>query len=173
MRIPRPSELLARFKKVLHGYFEQITQIRDAPHAVAGGVAIGMFWGFTPLSGLKTVLSIGFSWLFRCSKISAALTVAFHDILIPIWPIILRWEYDLGYWILSHPHQFPQRMRVEELRPVHWQTWLNLKTLEYLWPTFVGSIIFALPMALLSYWAVERSLERYEHTHHRHLTPPA
>ena len=86
--------------------YERLKQIRDRPRAVAGGVAVGMFWGFTPLLGLKTLLSILFAWMFRCSKISAVIAVSLHDLLTPIWPIILRWEYDFGFWILNHPHHF-------------------------------------------------------------------
>ncbi len=37
---------------------EKLLDLRDAPHALAGGVAIGMFIGFTPLFGLKTLLCI-------------------------------------------------------------------------------------------------------------------
>jgi uncharacterized protein (DUF2062 family) len=48
----------------------------------------------------------------------------------------------------------------------HW------KTLELLWPTFIGSCVIGAPLALVTYWILERLLERYERTHHRHLTPP-
>jgi uncharacterized protein (DUF2062 family) len=159
----------ADFKRFIKSRYEQIRQIRDAPHAVAGGVAIGMFFGFTPLITLKTLLSVFFAWIFRCSKISAVFAVTFHDILAPIWPVILRWEYDLGYWILSNPHHLPQKFTVEKFK---WGYWLHLKTLRLLWPTFIGSIVIGIPIALFSYWIVERSLERYEQAHRRHLTPP-
>ena len=141
-------KLTLNIKEFVRSHYEQIKQIRDAPHAVAGGVAIGMFWGFTPLTGFKTVLSALVAWVCRCSKLSAVLTVAFHDIFLPIWPIILRWEYDLGCWILSHPHRFPPRITTKELRFEHWFNW---KTLQFLWPTFVGSILIALPLALISH----------------------
>jgi hypothetical protein len=36
----------------------------------------------------------------------------------------------------------------------------------------LGSCCIGLPMAVISYWVVERMLERYETKHHRHLTPP-
>src|SRR5438477_245934 len=55
--------------------WSRLHQLRDAPHAVAGGVAIGIFWGFTPLTGLKTLLSIFFAWVLRCSKIPAVIAV--------------------------------------------------------------------------------------------------
>ncbi len=70
--------------------YERLKQIRDRPRAVAGGVAIGIFWGFTPLLGLKTLLSILFAWMSRCSRISAVIAVSMHDILTPIWPIFRR-----------------------------------------------------------------------------------
>ena len=127
----------------------RLERIRGAPRAVAGGVAIGMFWAFTPLVGLKTLLAILVAWMFRCSKVSAILTVAFHDVVTPIWPILLRWEYDLGFWILSHPHHFPKSLRLED---AHLKSWLHWGTLEIIWPIFVGSLLFAVPFALISYW---------------------
>lgn len=157
-------------KQFVREQYHRLHQIRDAPHAVAGGVAIGMFWGFTPLTGLKTLLSMLLAWFFRCSKLSAVIAVALHDVLTPIWPVVLLWEYKLGFWLLSNPHHLPQRLSVKKMG-LH--ELLHLRTLELLWPTFVGSLLFGIPAALLSYWIVERSLERYEHTHHKHLTPPA
>ncbi|MEO7934352.1 MAG: DUF2062 domain-containing protein [Chthoniobacterales bacterium] len=149
-------------KQFARAQFAALHQIRDQPHAVAGGVAIGMFWGFTPLTGLKTLFSIACAWVFRCSKIAAAVAVSFHDILTPVWPIILRWEYDLGYWLLSHPHRFPPHLHMGE---GHWRDWFHLKTLQVLWPMFLGSLAFAIPISLVSYWIVEKSLERYQHQH--------
>lgn len=156
-------------KTLVKSYYERLKQIRDAPRAVAGGAAIGIFWGFTPLLGLKTLLSILFAWMSRCSKVSAAIAVSFHDLLTPFWPIILRWEYDLGFWILSHPHHFPKRLSVGE---VHMKYWFHFRTLELLWPMFVGSLLFAIPCALISYWIVETALERYERKRRYPLTPP-
>jgi uncharacterized protein (DUF2062 family) len=158
-----------RLKQFVKEQYARLKQIRDAPRAVAGGVAIGMFWGFTPLTGIKTLLSILLAWVFRCSKISAVITVSFHDILTPIWPIILRWEYDFGFWILSHPHHFPKRLSMEE---AHIKYWLHFSKLEVLWPTFVGSLLFAVPSALVSYWIVEQSLERYRRVRYRRRPSP-
>lgn len=155
-------------KEFIQSRYERLKQIRDRPRAVAGGVAIGIFWGFTPLLGLKTLLSILFAWMSRCSRISAVIAVSFHDILTPIWPIILRWEYDFGFWILNHPHHFPVRLDMEDARIEYW---LHFRTLEILWPTFVGSLLFAVPCALISYLIVEKSLERYQRKRHRPRIP--
>jgi uncharacterized protein (DUF2062 family) len=150
--------------------WHKLLQLRDAPHAIAGGVAIGIFWGFTPLTGLKTLLSIFCAWVLRCSKIPAVIAVTFHDVLLPIWPVILRWEYQLGYWILSNPHHLPPKLSVGKL---HFAQLLKWKTLQLMGPTMLGSCVIGLPIALVTYYLVERSLERYEKSHHRHLKPPA
>src|SRR6266568_4839097 len=51
----------------------KLLAIRDTPQAIAGGVAIGIFFGFTPLFGLKTLLSILFAWLTRSNILAAVL----------------------------------------------------------------------------------------------------
>ena len=92
----------------LHEHSLKLLAIRDTPEAIAGGVAIGIFFGFTPLFGLKTVLSILFAWLTRSNIIAAVIASAAHDVLLPLMPVVFRWEYDVGFWLLSQPHQWPQ-----------------------------------------------------------------
>jgi uncharacterized protein (DUF2062 family) len=121
-------------------------------------VAIGIFWAFTPLLGLKTLLPIFFAWAFRCSKISAALAISASGILTPVWLFVLRWEYDLGFWILSYPHHFPHRLSGQN---AHLKYWFHWTTLEILWPTFLGSLLFSGPLALISYLMAKKSLNRY------------
>ena len=150
-------------------YWTHLRELRDAPHAIAGGVAIGLFWGFTPLTGLKTLLSIFTAWMCRCSKLPAVVTVALHDVLLPVWPIILRWEYQIGFWICSQPHHFPPALTIQNVRLVQLLEW---KTVALLGPTFLGSCVIGVPIALLSYWITKVMLERYEQKRHRHLSTP-
>ena len=51
----------------------RLLAIRDTPEAIAGGVAIGIFLGFTPLFGLKTLGAIFLAWLTRSNIIAAVL----------------------------------------------------------------------------------------------------
>jgi uncharacterized protein len=148
---------LLSLKKFAKSRFLQLKQIRADPHTVAAGAANGIFWSFTPLLGIKTLLSILSAWAFRLSKVSSVIAVTAPDLLTPIWPIILRWEYDAGFWMQSHPHHFPKRFHVGNLAL---KELLHFRTLKILWPTFLGSLLFAMPLALLSYWLVKRWLER-------------
>src|ERR1035438_8746530 len=90
-------------KRWLHEHSLKLLAIRDTPEAIAGGVAIGIFFGFTPLFGLKTALTILFAWLTRCNIIAAVIERAAHDVILPLMPVIFRWEYEVGYLLLRHP----------------------------------------------------------------------
>src|SRR2546425_12270653 len=81
-------------RRWLHEHSLKLLAIRDTPEAIAGGVAIGIFFGFSALFGLKTLLTILFAWLTRSNILAAVLASASHDILLPLMPVIYRFEYD-------------------------------------------------------------------------------
>ena len=154
-----------RFKEA----FDRLRQSHDGPHAVAGGVCIGMFFGFTPLTGLKTLLSLALAWMLKCSRVSAVIAVSLHDVLLPVWPVVLRWEYQIGYWLLTHPHHLPPKLKTVHF---HWNEILNRHAIEVLRDTLVGSLIIGIPAAAITYIGVLKMLQRYERTHHRPLKAP-
>ena len=61
----------ARFRNWLSHVHFRIVTIEDTPHSIALGVAIGIFFGFTPLWSLKTLLSIAVAWLCKSNKIGS------------------------------------------------------------------------------------------------------
>src|SRR5260221_110717 len=105
--LPLPvKRLLAYFASL----WRRLLELRDTPHAIAGGIGIGVFFGFSPLFGVKTLLSLATAWLTRCSKIAAVIAVSLHDVVWPFLPFLLRIQYDIGYWILSNPHELPPKI---------------------------------------------------------------
>lgn len=144
-----PASPLRRLANYFGGLFRKLLELRDTPHAIAGGVAIGMFWGFTPLFGVKTLLCLGSAWLARCSKLAAVISVCLHDVITPLWPFLLRLEYDIGYWILSNPHRLPPKIEMHHLKlseMLQWTTFLDVGL-----PLLVGSMAFAVPAAVSAY----------------------
>ena len=130
--------------------------IADTPHSIALGSAIGIFFGFTPLLSLKTILSIVTAWAFRCNKIAAAIAVTVHDIILPFMPAIYLWEYKIGYWMLHG--MLPQRIR---LRHIAIQDYLHWKVfVRFIWPTTVGSLVLAVPSALIIYFLMRLLVSR-------------
>lgn len=152
-----------KFKELVSGYLHRLMQIRDTPHAIAGGLGLGFFFGFTPLFGVKTAAALLAAWLLRCSKISAVLAVTLHDLFLPIWPVLLRWQYVIGYWILSNPHTLPPKIRLEHF---HVDTLLRWKTLKVLWPTLVGSAVIGVPISLAVYFLTLRIVRAYQLRRH-------
>ena len=152
---------MSRFSQYIAQFFQRskqrLTQIRDTPHAIAGGVAIGLVFGFTPLFGFKTLIAVLIAWLFGCSKLSAALAVSFHDILLPIWPVILRWQYQVGFLIVSRPHRLPTKFNPKHF---HYENLLSLRSLHVIWITFIGSIVLAVPIAVGMYFLVLEIVKR-------------
>jgi len=168
--------LVFRFpvKKLLdhiRSLFRHLLELRDTPHAVSGGAAIGMFFGFTPLFGVKTLLSLVTAWFARCSKIAAVIAVTLHDVVTRFWPVILRIEYDIGFWLLSHPHHMPSKLELHHAKlgqmlhsMLHWTVFVKVGL-----PVFVGSLVIAIPCALVTYVVVYALLRK------RHVAqlPPA
>lgn len=141
----RPVKIAAYFRSLAL----RLLELRDTPHAIAGGVAIGIFYGFTPLFGLKTLLSLGTAWIARCSKLAAAITVCLHDVVTPFWPVILRVEYDIGYWLLSHPHHLPPKLDAHHFKLTELMQWTTFFDIGL--PLLVGSLFVAIPFAALFY----------------------
>lgn len=89
----------------LRRHSEKLLVIEDTPRSVAAGTAVGIFLGFTPLLGVKTLLALGIAALLRVSKVAAVLAVSLHDIVFPLWPVIYR--VDLN----ANPNQQEGRSR--------------------------------------------------------------
>src|SRR5205807_1251273 len=100
---PRMPNFLARKKQWLADHHMTLMTIADTPHSIALGSAIGIFFGFTPLWSLKTLLSIAVAWICRCNKIAAAIAVTLHDVLIFVMPAVYFAEYKVGCWSLHRP----------------------------------------------------------------------
>lgn len=145
---PERQGTWARLRRWLGHLHFRIVTIEDTPHSIALGVAIGIFFGFTPLWSLKTLLSIAVAWLFKSNKIAAAISVQLHDLILPFMPAIYLWEYKIGFWSL-HGH-LPMRfsLRTLSLRDyIQWETFFTIGR-----PLLVGSLIIGLPCAALVYF---------------------
>jgi uncharacterized protein (DUF2062 family) len=147
-RLPKP---LARMKAWLVAHHMTLMAIADTPHSIALGSAIGIFFGFTPLYPLKTLLSIAVAWVFRCNKIAAAIAVTLHDVLIWAMPAIYVAEYQFGCWMLNRP--VAQRVHFRQFRLhdyVHWHVFSRVIWPTF-WPAFIGSLFLAVPSAIIVY----------------------
>lgn len=152
---PLPTPL-SRLKSWLRAHHLTLMTIADTPHSIALGSAIGIFFGFTPLWSLKTLLSIGVAWACRCNKLAAAIAVTLHDALIFVMPAIYFAEYKVGCWTLHRP---PPAHRIRFHFGLH--DYLNLHVfMRLVWPAVVGSLFLAIPSAIFVYFLVRILLSR-------------
>jgi len=149
----------------------KLLAIRDTPEAIASGVAIGIYIGFTPLFGLKTILTIFFAWLTGSNIIAAVIASAAHDVLLPLMPLLFRGEYDIGYWLFNHQWPPPlHRMHRMHVEGHSWREWTTIFTVTGR-NLLVGSAICGAPFAILSYVFTQRLVARHQRKKHPQ-TPP-
>jgi uncharacterized protein len=152
---PLPGPL-ARFKRWLAAHHMTLMTIADTPHSIALGSAIGIFFGFTPLWSLKTLLSIAVAWIFKCNKIAAAIAVTLHDIILPLMPAIYFWQYRIGMRAL---HGRPERRAAFHHLSFHdFMTWPWFVRVG--WPLLVGSLFLAIPSAIVTYLIMRMLVSR-------------
>ena len=152
-RALRPVRWLARWFGENRG---KLLAIQDTPHSIALGSAIGLFFGFTPLLSVKTLLSIAVAWLFRSNKMAAALTVTLHDVLLPLMPAIYLWEYKLG--VLALRGHMPAAVTLQNTAFREYMKWTTFFHVGL--PILVGSLFIAFPSAVIVYFVLRRVIER-------------
>ena len=140
------------FKKIavyFSSLVSKLLDLHDAPHSLAGGVAIGMFMGFTPLFGLKTLLCVGFAYLLRCNPIAAVIAVSLHDVVTPFWPVLLEIEYAIGSKLLGFFDGVAHPASVTEFHIHELMKWTTFFTIGL--PMLLGSMFLSAPAAAVSY----------------------
>jgi uncharacterized protein (DUF2062 family) len=142
----------------LRQQWNRLRSLEARPESVALGFALGVFLGFTPLLGLKTLLALLLASLFRSSKLAAFIGVTVHDVMLPFVPFLLRAEYELGYWCLSNPHHFAPKLHLGHVQLHAALSWSSIFTSTK--PLLIGSVIIGLPVAAVSYFAVWAMLSR-------------
>lgn len=145
-------------RRWLHEHSLKLLAIRDTPQAIAGGVAIGIFFGFTPLLGLKTLSAIFFAWITRSNIIAAVLAATLHDVMLPFMPVVYTWEYAVGHRLLTG--EWPEKLTHLKLHGHEWRSWTTFFSVAR--PLLIGSVICATPVALISFVLTNGIVSRHQ-----------
>jgi uncharacterized protein (DUF2062 family) len=115
--------------------------------ALAAGFAVGVFFSFTPLISLHTVLALMVAFIFRLSKVAAAAGVWVNN---PYtMPFVFYACFRLGEFILG--------IRVPPPVFERWTLSTFLKAaVPYALPLFLGTTIVGLTAAAIAYVVVYR-----------------
>ncbi len=115
---------------------------RPARRGVAGGLALGLFIGFTPTMGVQIVLAGIAAFLLRVN-IPAALTGALATNPLTA-PFIYTLEYKIGVWLVGVP----------EARELEGYTGMLRNFARYAKPLWAGSIVAGGSVAAVAYGLV-------------------
>jgi uncharacterized protein (DUF2062 family) len=160
-------------RRWLHEHSLKLLAIRDTPEAIAGGVAIGMFFAFAPLFGVKTLGAIFLAWLTRSNIIAALIAVTLHDVVLPLMPAIYLWEYKVGYWLVNQPHRLPppmSQMRWDHL--LSWHTWIDFFFGSVGRQLLLGGCVCSAPIAVISFFVSRSIVTRHQRKKLLHAKPP-
>lgn len=130
---------------------------------LAAGFAVGVFFSFTPLISLHTVLALLVAFLFRLSKIAAVAGVWVNN---PYtMPFVFYGCLRFGEWVLG-----------TGFHPLAWDRWTLDAFLRMaaplVVPLLVGTTIVGIAAAAVAYCIVYRIAVRVKSARQAEKTPP-
>lgn len=134
---------------MFHNYLRRLLMLEDTPERIALAFAIGVFFAFSPLLGLHTLLGLIVAFLFGLNRPAVLIGVFVNNpwTLVPIYTIATY----LGGMLIGFPHTAP--LPVLGWKQIwHESFWLQLAgQWRLLKPLVLGSAILAVPASVLSF----------------------
>lgn len=127
--------------------WQQLSHIDARPNQIAAGFSIGIVASFLPLNPSPIIVATVVAWLLKRNVIASAAGATAAILYTPLLPLIWLAEYRLGKLILPvrHPLALDQA-RLWDVLQKSWDVYAAM---------FVGSVIIAAPVALLTYLVVK------------------
>jgi uncharacterized protein len=156
-------------------WLDSLLHITDTPERTAAAFALGVFFGFSPLLGLHTILGIAFAFLLNLNRVAVLLGV-YSNLPWIIGPYYAFTTMVVGASITRHkiPPGFKSQVgALFDLSIYQRPFWHQLVTLlkPWIWPYAVGSTIGALALAGVAYplaLAFVKSRRRIHDIMHHH-----
>jgi uncharacterized protein (DUF2062 family) len=140
-------------KKQILEIWQKLKHLNATPDQIAAGFSIGIFASLLPLNPSPTITAIVVAWLLKRNVMAAVAGAVISILYLPLLPLIWLAEFRLGKLILPvrHPLTLDQA-RLWDVLQKGWDVYAAM---------FVGSIIIATPVTLLTYWIVKRLAGRW------------
>lgn len=144
------SSIFDKVKRAARFGYLKIIRLREKPHSVALGLALGIFIGFTPTIPIQTYIAVGLALMLRCSKIAAAAGVWISNPL-TLAPFYYA-EFIVGKWVLNSEAVFKLAdyslfSMLENAR----------RAMEVM---MVGGIVMGIPAGIVTYFITYRIVDR-------------
>jgi uncharacterized protein (DUF2062 family) len=135
-------------KQRIREMWQKLKHLNATPDQIAAGFSIGIFASLLPLNPSPIIVATVVAWLLKRSVMAAIAGAVISILYLPLLPLIWLAEYRVGKLIL--PVQHPLTLNGAHLWNVLQQGW------DVYAAMFVGSIIIATPITLLTYLIVKR-----------------
>jgi uncharacterized protein (DUF2062 family) len=134
--------------------WQKLSRLDARPDQIAAGFSIGIVASFLPLNPSPIIVATVVAWLLKRNVIAAVAGATTSILYIPLLPLIWLAEYRVGQWILPvhHPLAWDQS-RIWDVLQKGWDVYAAM---------FLGSIIIAAPVTLLTYWVVKQLADRWD-----------
>lgn len=141
----------------------RVLRLRATPHAIAAGIAAGVFSTFTPFIGFHFIIAFAVAWVIRGSLAGAALGCLLGN---PVtFPLIWASTYEIGRYVLAS--ETPDGHAPTALGPSLLKGDLSAIWTPYIKPMLVGSIPLGLGFGLLTYFVVLAMARSFQETRQR------
>lgn len=151
-------------------YFaKRALRLNATPHAIAAGIAAGVFASFTPFVGFHFIIAAAIAWIIRGNLVASAIGTAVGNPL--TFPFIWGATLEAGKLILYGRH--PAGMGPQDIGHLLW----NLEFAElwepFLKPMAVGSLPLGLAATLLFYVLTRWAAVAFREQRKKHLAERA
>ena len=132
-------------------WLDQLLHTHDTPERTAAAYALGVFFGFSPLLGLHTVLAIIIAFAFRLNRV-AVLAGAWVN----VWALAPCYAFGtlLGALLLG--------VDASDLKAIDWSQGIGALGSTFgtlLWPIVVGNTLLGLVVGTAAYALCRKFLE--------------
>jgi uncharacterized protein len=136
----------------IRSWLEQLLHTHDTPQRTAAAYAVGVFFGFSPMLGLHTVLGVGCAFLFGLNRVAVVLGVYSNlPWLLPAYYTVATVAGAALLGVNIHP-----AVLEEAIRAVAASSWGGMAAVVHrfaplLWAYTLGSTIGAIILAAVAY----------------------
>ncbi len=141
-------------RALIRRWLDALLHIEDTPERTAAAFALGVFFGFSPMLGLHTILGILFAFLLNLNRVAVLLGVYSN---LP-WTIAPYYAFVTLAGARITGHRPPEGFRSQistlfDLSLYHEEFWTRLITIlkPLLLPYAVGSLLGAIALAGIAY----------------------
>jgi uncharacterized protein len=140
-------------KQRIREMWQKLSHLDARPDQIAAGFSIGIFASFLPLNPSPIITATVGAWLLRRNVMAAVAGATTAILYTPLLPLMWLAEYRLGKLILPTTQLVTlDSTRLWDILQKGWDVYAAM---------FVGSIILATPITLLTYLVVKRLAERW------------